>query len=174
MSTRNMSSRGTVAALYEAHQYACMDAALKVTGGDRALAEDALHNAFLQLLRDPAPVTALPSESQRRRLVIICKNKAIDLLRKDKRLVCTDFVEAPLLSEDPAQKAESRDESLRLARCVAKLPDLYRDILELRYTEELSLKEIAKLLEITSQSAAVRLHRGRALLTDILRKEGFR
>lgn len=163
-----------IAALYESYRFTCLHIALRITD-DRALAEDALHNTFVQLLRQPELVLDLPPDSQKRRLMIVCKNKAIDLMRKNSRLICAELSEHELVApDDPSQTAEEREDMSRLIGCIAKLPLIYRDAFELRYTEELSLKEIAALLGISKQAVAVRLHRGRAMLDQILQEEGAR
>jgi RNA polymerase sigma-70 factor (ECF subfamily) len=61
---------------------------------------------------------------------------------------------------------------LTLERALSQLsPDL-RSVMVLRELEGLSYQEIADLLEITKGAAAVRLHRARTRLRDILRGSG--
>lgn len=53
------------------------------------------------------------------------------------------------------------------------MPDIYRTVLEMRFVEERSTKEIAKALSLKETTVDVRIHRGRALLIRKLREEGY-
>jgi RNA polymerase sigma-70 factor (ECF subfamily) len=50
------------------------------------------------------------------------------------------------------------------------LPDNYREVLLLRDIEELSTKEVARVLAMTPTAVKVRLHRARQALSTLLRQ----
>lgn len=74
----------------------------------------------------------------------------------------------------PADQLLERQETRRLVRgAIEQLPEPYRAVLVLRDIEELSTKEVAELLDITTSAVKVRLHRARQALFTLLRKEIF-
>ena len=52
-------------------------------------------------------------------------------------------------------------------KIIEKLDSKYKDVVYLRLVEELSFEEIGKALEITANSATVRLHRGLQMIKKI-------
>ena len=54
---------------------------------------------------------------------------------------------------------------------VMKLPEKYREVIHLYYYEDLSTREIARILRITEGSVKMRLSRGRSFLRDVLKEE---
>ena len=54
---------------------------------------------------------------------------------------------------------------------VDKLPEKYRTVLILSSLEELKNREIADILEISLEVVKMRLHRGRAMLKELLENE---
>ena len=65
---------------------------------------------------------------------------------------------------------ENREEHA-LFEEVMKLPEKYREVIHLYYYEDLSAKEIARILRITEGSVKMRLSRGRSFLRDVLKEE---
>ncbi|MFJ7953545.1 sigma-70 family RNA polymerase sigma factor [Lysinibacillus sp. NPDC096418] len=67
---------------------------------------------------------------------------------------------------DVEQTVIQQDEDARLAGNVMQLPILYREVIYLFYFEELSIKEIAHVLAINSNTVKTRLRKGKALLKE--------
>lgn len=67
------------------------------------------------------------------------------------------------LSQRP--EAELR---LDLANAIQSLPQHYRDVLLFRDVEEMTIDEIANLLQLTRESVKARLHRARGLVREYL------
>lgn len=63
---------------------------------------------------------------------------------------------------------ESDERSERTRRAVASLPQSYREVIVLRYLEELEISEIAALAGVSVDAVAARLSRGRAMLRAAL------
>lgn len=59
-----------------------------------------------------------------------------------------------------------------LARAMVKLPDMYLQVIQLKYYYGYSNEDIARLLDCTRATIDKRLSRGRKMLKDSLRKEG--
>lgn len=65
---------------------------------------------------------------------------------------------------DPEEAAHRSGESKMLAEAVAALPEAYREVLILRELEDLSYKEIARIVEVPLGTVMSRLARARSLL----------
>jgi len=53
---------------------------------------------------------------------------------------------------------------------VATLPDVYREVLVLRFVDGLGPKEISALVEESENVVSVRIHRGLKILRDLIEK----
>ena len=109
----------------------------------------------------------------------IIVNKALDILRKNKRMpefyrnvddVVTyssaGLLNQPLWSEilTPEQDIMKKENLQQLRDAIECLEDIYRIPLLLKAYEEFSIKEIAELLEISESNVKVRIHRARTKL----------
>jgi RNA polymerase sigma-70 factor (ECF subfamily) len=114
-------------------------------------------------LRDPA---AFPAWICR-----VARNAARDHLRSARRRPAS----APLPADRAAPPAAAGDEELRALalRCLARLPEAYRETLFLCFVEGLSGPEIAERTGMTGDSVRVNLCRGMAMLRPLLREEGW-
>ena len=72
---------------------------------------------------------------------------------------------------DPEQVAASREESQRLGRIIARLPEGYRAVLLLRDREEYRAHEVAEMLGISVSAVKNRLHRARMFVRKELLRE---
>ncbi len=66
------------------------------------------------------------------------------------------------------ETAVGRFEGRRALEALEKLPDLYREVLVLRYVESLSPKEIADIVDESENAVSVRIHRGLKKLRELL------
>jgi RNA polymerase sigma-70 factor, ECF subfamily len=108
---------------------------------DSGQAEDVLQEVFMQLWRDPT-VFVQQRGSLGGWLVVVARNRAIDLLRRRKP---TDSVEDVVLasSVNVAEEAERNTIMQKVRQVIAGLPQEQRNTLELAYFEGLSHTEIA-------------------------------
>ncbi len=142
------------------------------------LTMETFSKAFLQLNRY-APTGTFSSW-----LFSIGVNTYIDHLRKRKidtvslnsitRTGENDFIEYQIPSSQPNPEEMmirmQRDAALK--EIVSQLKEPYRQIVELRYYEDLSYEEIAERLKLPLGTVKVRLMRAKALLTSIVDKRG--
>jgi RNA polymerase sigma-70 factor (ECF subfamily) len=121
--------------------------------GDRAEAEDATHDAFVQAwrrwgsLRDPARFDAWFG----RILVNTCR----DRLRRAKRRQSSDLSPELAVSADAYRQAEDRDQ---IASALAHLSVEHRVVVALRYYRDLSTRQIAEQLGLAEGTVSSRLH----------------
>ncbi len=109
-------------------------------------------------------------------LIAISKNIHIDLLRKEKRTVPTTTTttenESYLQIKDDTPTAEDKlinEQNLaNLKRNIKKLKPAYQEIINLRYFQELSYKEMAERLNEPINSVKVKLLRAKKLLAEII------
>ena len=127
--------------------------------GRRDAAWDAVQEAWLAIVRgigrlsDPACF--------RRWAYRIVTHKAIDWVRRRRRR----RAEADAADPDPvAPAAADADAATDMRTVLASLPTEQRALVSLRYLEELSLIEIAEILDIPAGTVKSRLHDARAAL----------
>lgn len=92
-------------------------------------------------------------------------NAAVDLFRHKARhehVQATDLRELPVLVETPGigEILDQRQRHETLAEALARLPERCRQVIELRFQENLSYKEIAERLGVTTDTVKVHLGRG--------------
>lgn len=97
-------------------------------------------------------------------MITITKNEALKLKRRRLELPGDDKLEELL---EPV-----RDHYNELWDCVQKLPEEYRLVIVLYYYNELSLRDIAKILNIPMGTVKSRLSRGREFLKQALEEGG--
>lgn len=138
--------------LYKRHKDYVVRVAMRATGSPE-LALDALQDTFSYLLtRFPPPGDGLTLTARLTTyLYPIARNYAVDHARRAGRLVG---------GEEPDELAGAGldDEGRDLARVLARLPAERREILELRFIDDLSLADIAAALDIPLGTAKSRLH----------------
>lgn len=108
-------------------------------------------------------------------LYTIARNKAMDSLRQRQRARTTDITDEVLAEPGPGPEEAwlAQEEALRVQEALSRLPDNYRQVLYLRYQQELSYVEIAQVLGVPVSSVKTYLHRGKEKLRQLLAKEGY-
>ena len=148
------------------HQDAVYGAALRVLG-DRELALDAANQAFMKAYRSLGSYD--PSRPIKHWLLRIAVNEAITIGRARTRERARSAPEAdaaalPDRSATPEGETLDRESREGIRAAVAQLPELYREVVVLRYFNELSVDEVAAVLGRSSSTVGVQLLRARHLL----------
>ena len=129
-------------------------------------AEDAVHNAFLRIIKRFSRFQKTPVEDLAPLMAVIARNEAISLQRKKKD-------SAPLGEWDRfAETAESVSDYHALVETFSRLPQTYRAALEMKLLGY-SDGEIASKLGLSKTAVSTRISRGRQLLRSIVEQEGF-
>jgi RNA polymerase sigma-70 factor (ECF subfamily) len=107
----------------------------------------------------------------------VMRSVAIDWVRKHRRRVLhlSQFADEVNLipgrrEENPEEQLKQKDLRQTILREIRDLPDSYREILILKYIEELSYQEIAGITGLTVSAIESRLHRARTILRKRFRK----
>ena len=156
--------------LYRRHRDYVLRVALRFTA-DPELAADALQEAFTHLLKQfPPPGPGLElSAKLTTYLYPIVKNITLTMLRQARRSPPSSV--EPDALQAPENAAAVRDD---LDRLLANLADERREILTLRFVDEMALDEIAQVLEIPLGTVKSRLHNAiKALREDPAAKKFF-
>ncbi len=148
--------------------------------GERALAEDAVQDAYMDAFRGLEKFAGKSSlKTWLRRITI---NSCLMKLRRMKRLAeqpideyLPEFDQFNCLVESRWNHLASVEEVMENAHLrntvqqgIARLPDAYRIVLELRDIEGFDTAEVSEMLDISESNVKVRLHRARAALKKLL------
>ena len=130
-------------------------------------AEDAVHDAFLKFIQHFDELRDRPEDCVAAWLAVVVKNTALDMLRKNRHETALEDVswEAAV----PADQGEFH----ALVAIIRGMPEDYRRVLELRFVAEWSVAEIAQAMSLGENTVKTRIFRGRKMLMDRLRKEGY-
>lgn len=135
---------------------------------DRQLAEEALQDVLFRVWQQ---ATGLRPETLRAFLFRLCRNRAFDLLRVRQ-------ASPPELAEERPAPGADRVAELRwlyqeISGALEQLPLTYREVLELRYFQQLKYEEIGQVLEIPLGTVKSRLNYGHKLLARELLHRGI-
>ena len=141
--------------------------------GDMQVAEDAAQETFIQAwmrLQSYRPQTSL-----RNWLYRIAVNTAIDMLRKEKRILPGAVEDLNLTDAGPGPETlvANSERTEMVQDAVLALPDASRAVLVLREFEGLSYQEIAEALDIPVGTVMSRLNYARKLLREKLEVQLF-
>jgi len=138
---------------------------------DRHLAIDIVQESFIRLWDYAREQGSFDDLEYPRALVYrIARNAIIDWSRKKKANSLDSLVETGLEftdEDDPEDEHVTRDDMRSLLRVLEVLPELYRDVITMRYIDGLSVSEIVELTGDTPNVVSVRIHRA----LEKLRKE---
>lgn len=153
--------------LYNQYGNAMLRVAQRYFIGEPAMAEDAVQNAWLRVVEKFSRLQEIPCKKRGAYLVVVARNEAISLLRKRHQ-------EIPFDDDVMGEKyAFENDSTKDIIETILEMPETYRAVLEMRFIEDRSTKEIATALGLKETTVDVRIHRGRALLIKKLREEGY-
>lgn len=100
----------------------------------------------------------------------IAHNLLVDSYRKKKELPLKEGGEA-FYDDDLTEKVARDQRIAELSEALGKLPENLRSIVILRFMEELSAKEVGKILELSEVNVRVLQHRALIKLKEILKNE---
>lgn len=107
-------------------------------------------------------------------LYAIARNKATDLQRKRKREFVSEL-EDNLVDHSPGPEERwlEKEQNAGIDQLLNTLPEQYRQILYLRYHQDLTYEEIARALNIPLSRVKTNLHRGKAKLRQEMTRRGM-
>ncbi|MCL2747156.1 MAG: RNA polymerase sigma factor [Oscillospiraceae bacterium] len=168
--------RDIFAEFYNAHRGRCLKVALSITK-NKAWAEEAVHEAFLRMIRHKEKYFSDPCKRTGTLIVIMVKSAALNKLEQENRLdhALLEDVE-PFVGDglpDVFRIVAGKEAANRLQYHISQLDPINKSLIEMKCLLGKTDCEIAELIGSNKNATAVRIHRLRRKLYDSLRKEGF-
>lgn len=134
--------------------------ALRYTGGDLDSARDIVQETFLGLCRaDRAEV----EDRLAAWLFMVCRNRAIDARRKERRMMTLDMAVAeayPSHEPAPSAVAEERAAYAEVLEALAVLPGQQQEVIRLKFQNGLSYAEISQVTGLSVTNVGYSIHMG--------------
>jgi RNA polymerase sigma-70 factor (ECF subfamily) len=130
--------------------------------GDTGRAEDVVQDCYEKLWLN---VTEIDFSKARSWLFTTAYNRMIDILRREKRIVCEEEFSGEVINSDGYS-----DLNEVLHRCLEKLPENWKSVILLRDYEGYSYEEIASVTGQTDSQVKINIYRGRLALRNMIGK----
>lgn len=108
----------------------------------------------------------------------VTKNLIIDHRRKKKsssldQIIETgvDFTEEENVMREKEDQFEKESDRIKVIKTINKIEEKYKEILIMRYVEEMSIKEIGDILDKSQNHVSVMIHRGVEKLKKLLKED---
>lgn len=139
---------------------------------DEYLAEDAVQEAFLKLLRHIDQIGPVHSAEAKRYVSAAARTVAIDRYRKRTSGAAKEMFaeDVDYLHEIEAEPCLEDSEGNRILDIIFALPDTYREVCLSKYVEKLENWEIAERLNLREGTVRQKLSRGKALIEQAIRQ----
>ena len=172
LAIENEDDRTFIAVLYETYAIDMKRYARSIVG--ERFAEDALHNAFQNLILHIDQLKSTTIEKRRFFLFTAVRWCALDIKRKEDPSKSLDVDEyAQILPDDEENVVDlilSEDGYESLKTCIRNLSDTYREVLEMKFLFHMKEREIAQALGISEKNVSVRIFRGKKKLQKMIRE----
>jgi RNA polymerase sigma-70 factor, ECF subfamily len=135
---------------------------------DRTAAEDLMHDVFLEVWKSADRFEGRSSVTTW--ILSIARYKALDARRRRRSLTEHDL---PARAE-PTPEAAAMESSTGtfMRKCLDKLSEEHREIIDLVYYHEMSVKEAAEILDIPEATVKTRMFYARKKLKEMLEAAG--
>lgn len=134
--------------------------------GQEQDAEDAVHQAFVKVAEHILKISEPVCPKTRAYVVTIVENQAIDMLRRRNRHPSVSFEDGVY-----GLPVEEQPEDT-LAQCILELPAKQRQVVWLKYNYGYSLREVARMLDVSLAAAAKLDQRAKKKLEELYRERG--
>lgn len=135
---------------------------------DLERARDVVQDTFIRLYQQDREKV---SRGLKTWLFTVCRNRALDVLRKERRLVALDDRKAARMEESAAPPDDAADWDERVSMVMKALDDLsdnQREVIRLKFQQGLSYKEISAATGLTTGNVGFLLHTGLKRLRSML------
>lgn len=165
------SDRDKFVTLYEKYKKKMFYTAYSVLN-DTYSAEDAVHEAFIAIARNIGKINDVNSIETASYVCRAAKNRAINILNSKKREAeygrPLNDDEDIAFDEPEFERTCAECEISQIAECINKLPTPYREVIVLRYLDDMPPRDIAETLGRKTDTVKKQLLRGRKMLKDML------
>lgn len=156
------------------HSLMAYTVSVALPNSERGEWEDIVQNTMVDIIKYIDRIDINDETGTKALCVTIAKRRAIDYIRSGVRntLPLDDVFD--ISADDtyiPDILYEEKEAMDIIVRAINGLEDIYRDACRLKYINGLKEREIADILGISPKNAGIRIHRGRKILREKLRKE---
>lgn len=131
-------------------------------------ARDVVQDTFIRLCQQDIPKVRSNLKSW---LFTVCRNRALDVLRKDKHLQPLDELHWQRIAGPETQPDQQFDQDERVAQVMKYLDRLsanQREVILLKFHQGLSYQEITKITGLSSGNVGFLIHTGLKRLRELL------
>ena len=128
--------------------------------GDADRASDVVQDAFVRLCKQPRETV---QDGVRQWLYRVCRNRAFDILKKEKRMKTLSDAHAESQQSrerDPEADMQRRESADQAASLIDELPDRQQEVIRLKVQSGLSYREISDLTGLSVSNVGYLLHVG--------------
>lgn len=136
--------------------------------GDIELAKDTVQDVFLEYFKNP------PRKNVSSWFYMVCKNKLLNKIMREKRKADAPegFFERVVCDrKTPAAEMENSEKFEKLNESLAQLPPDQREAITLKYFENFSYQEIAKIMGTSANNVGNIIFRGMGKLKKVMQGE---
>ena len=131
-------------------------------------ARDIVQDTFIRLCRqDPDTL----GDHLRSWLFTVCRNRCLDVLRKDRRIEPVDDLQWKKMAgseQSPDERAEQDEQLSRVMKCMDRLPKNQREVILLKFQQGMSYGEIHKVTGLKEGNIGFLIHTGLKRLREWL------
>ncbi len=140
---------------------------------NEALAEEITNEVFLEVWQKAGRYEGRSAVSTW--LLAIAHNKAMSQLRKKREDELQDEVAEQIADsgDDPEVREQKRSKAELMRETINALSDEHREIIDLVYYHEKSVREAAEVIGIPEATVKTRMHYARKQLGEMMRNEGI-
>lgn len=107
-------------------------------------------------------------------LFTVCRNRALDIIRKERRVIGLkedELARVPTSRRTPAERIDLEERIAQVRLALGKLSENQREVILLKFEQGLSYREISKVTGLSEGNVGFLLHNGLKRLRSILPKD---
>jgi RNA polymerase sigma-70 factor, ECF subfamily len=164
--------RRAMQVLYARHNVRVYRFIVRLTGNP-SLAEDLVSEAFLDVWRQAKGFEARSAVSTW--LLAIARYKAFSAMRRRTDEHLDDQMAASIedTSDDPETVVQTKDRNTIVQKCLRALSPAHREVIDLVYYHEKSVKEVARIVGVPPATVKTRMFYARSKMADLLKQAGL-
>lgn len=155
---KNEDAGNWIAEAVREHQAPLVRYVARLVGGDMARAQDVVQDAFVRLWRQPeAEVRGHVVEW----LYTVCRNRAIDVVRKEGRMRAFAEGEAENVTASgtrPGRALEAEETRAAVLGLIERLPPNQQEVIRLKFQSGFSYKEISRITKLSVSNVGYLIH----------------
>ena len=124
-------------------------------------ARDVVQDAFTRLCDQTSSEVQLPQW-----LFAVCRNRALDLRRKEKHVTQVDELPEQAADDDPSRHLLKQEASARVLKFLDALPPNQREVIRLKFQSSLSYQQIAEVTGLSASNVGFLIHTGLKTLRE--------